>query len=298
MARDEIMIETTQKWKIGDCVEMMQEMPDECVDLVVTSPPYADLRDYGHDKSKIAPDDYTNWFKPIANEMFRILKPSGSFVLNVHHGCPNIVNIWCYRLLISLVDDIGFHLAQDMYWIKRSRIPSGMSATYKRCRDGVEFLWWFAKDPTQAKVDTHSVLKEYSESHKKRFDKTHTNGRQFAPSGCNVDESAFRDIGGATPFNYLVCDNNSDSNSTFIKMCRKMGIEHPARFPIDIPTFFIKMLTEEGDVVCDPFVGSGTTLEACRKTNRNGIGFEISPMYEPIIRERCMADTPPLQSYF
>jgi len=101
-----------------NCKTGLKKIPDNSVDLVFTSPPYADLRDYGHEEGTINPDDYVEWFAPVSKEIFRILKPTGSFVLNIHHGETNTgsgINLWCYKLLIDLCDNTGFQLSQDLY---------------------------------------------------------------------------------------------------------------------------------------------------------------------------------------
>lgn len=154
---DIISPEYLDKIHCQDCKIGLKGIPDNSVDLVFTSPPYADLRDYGHKEGTINPDDYVEWFAPVGKEIFRVLKPTGSFVLNIHHGETNTgpgINLWCYRLLIDLCDNVGFQLSQDDYWMKPDRLPMGCVTTYKRCKQSVEFLFWLSKDNSKVKANT------------------------------------------------------------------------------------------------------------------------------------------------
>ena len=275
-----------------NCKSGMKKIPDNSVDLVFTSPPYADLRNYGHTEGTIDPEDYMEWFAPVCQEIFRILKPTGSFVLNVHHGETNTsagINLWCYRLLIDICDNIGFQLSQDMYWIKPDRLPLGNSAKYIRCRQSTEFLFWLAKDNSKVKSNTKNVLRyDGRERIQQIYEKqnVHKNFRRISPAGHAVNDyvcDKYR--GGATPFNFIIASVGI-SNDPFQKLQRKLDIKHVARFPEKLPEFFIKMLTEPGDIIVDPFIGSGTTAVVAKKLGRKYLGFELNEKYVELANAR------------
>lgn len=271
-----------------DSLEYMKTLPDDSIDLVMTSPPYAlhFKKEYGNaDKH-----EYVDWFLPFASEIKRILKDTGSFVLNIggsyEKGTPTR-SIYQFKLLVALVEQIGFHLAQEGFWYNPAKMPMPAEwVTVRRIRvkDSVEYVWWFSKTPWP-KADNRNVLRPYS------ADMIRLNKRGVKettrPSGHNI-KSSFDKIGagGSIPSNLvelpedLLRFGNNSANDPYTMKCKEAGIKiHPARFPPQLPEFYIKLLTDEGDIVLDPFAGSNTTGMVAETLNRKWIALEQSAEY-------------------
>ena len=173
----------------------------------------------------------------------------------------------------------SFYLAQDFYWFNPARLPSPAQwVTVKRVRakDAVDPIWWLSKtaDP---KADNRKVLVPYSKAMRQLLDKGHNSGP--TPSGHRISEKFQQDNGGAIPPNLLAVAN-TESNSLYLRSCREAGVvPHPARYPIQIPQFFIDFLTDEGNIVLDPFAGSNVTGEAAEISGRRWIAFEKDASY-------------------
>jgi DNA modification methylase len=274
---------------LEDALAILRALPNDSVNAVITSPPYAlhFKKEYGNVDKK----DYVNWFLPFAREFFRVLKNDGSFVLNIggsyNKGVPTR-SMYLYKLLIELVDSVGFSLAQEFFWYNPAKLPMPAEwVTVRRIRvkDAVEHVWWLGKT-AWPKASNRNVLKPYS------GDMLRLNQRgvraTVRPSGHNI-KSSFDKIGagGAIPPNvfedapddFLKFGNNS-ANDNYTLQCKEAGIKiHPARFPAALPEFFMKFLTEEGDVVVDPFAGSNTTGAVAEKLNRRWIATETVEEY-------------------
>lgn len=268
---------------VGDSLDLLKEIPDNSIDLVMTSPPFALRRQktYGN----VEETEYVEWIKPFGKEVFRVLKESGSFVLDLggayRSGMPSR-SLYNFRVLLSFCDEIGFHLAEDFYWFNPAKLPSPIEWVNKRkirAKDSVNTVWWFSKTEFP-KADVRKVLAPYSDRMKKLIeDPENFYTPKKRPSGHDISASFGKDNGGAIPSNLLSIPN-TESNSIYLRLCKKMGFErHPARFPSELPAFFIKMLTDEGDVVLDIFGGSNTTGFAAEAINRNWMTFEISHEY-------------------
>ncbi|WP_394796074.1 DNA-methyltransferase [Armatimonas sp.] len=264
----------------GDSLEIMRTLPDESIDLVLTSPPYAlhFKKEYGNASQA----EYVEWFLPFAEQIKRILKPSGSFVLNVGgawtQGIPTR-SLYHFRLLIALCDTVGFHLSQEFFWYNPAKMPAPAEwVTVRRIRvkDSVEYIYWLSKEAFP-NANNSNVLNPYS----KDMERLIKRGLQktLRPSGHNVKETFAEDRGGSIPGNLIECGNN-ESNSHYMKDTKAIGQKvHPARFPAELPRFFIKFLTNEGDLVLDPFAGSNTTGAVSEGLERRWIGIEQSPDY-------------------
>lgn len=263
-----------------DSLEHMRNMESESVDLVVTSPPYAlhFKKEYGNaDQS-----DYVDWFLPFAEEIKRILKPEGSFVLNIGGawtpGKP-VRSLYHFRLLLRLCDELGYHLSQEFFWYNPAKIPAPAEwVNVRRCRvkDSVEYIYWLS--PTEfPKANNRNVLQEYSADMKRLIKKGLSETKR--PSGHVIRKSFAKDQGGSIPPNLLQMGNN-ESNSAYIKRMKAEGRKvHPARFPAELPRFFIEFLTEPGDVVLDPFAGSNMTGMVAEELGRQWIACELNPQY-------------------
>lgn len=278
---------------LGDSLDLLRSLPTGQVNLVVTSPPYAlhFKKAYGN-KTK---EEYIRWFLPFAAEIHRVLKDDGSFVLNIggsyNEGVPTR-SIYHFKLLVSLVEEIGFHLAQECFWYNPAKMPmpaEWVTVRRIRIRDSVEYVWWLSKTPWP-KASNRFVLKEYSEDMlrlnrngvrgtvrpsghviRKSFDKINAGGS--IPS--NVTEAVFEDV----PESMLKMGNNA-ANDTYTRRCKEDGIKiHPARFPASLPKFFIKFLTESNDLVVDPFAGSNTTGAVAEGLKRRWIACEAVEEY-------------------
>lgn len=268
---------------VGDSVELLKELPDSSIDLVMTSPPFALRRQktYGN----VEETEYVNWIKPFGKEVFRVLKESGSFVLDLggayRSGIPSR-SLYNFRVLLTFCDEIGFHLAEDFYWFNPAKLPSPIEWVNKRkirAKDSVNTVWWFSKTAFP-KADVKKVLAPYSERMKKLLeDPENFYKPKKRPSGHDISDSFGKDNGGAIPSNLLSIPN-TESNSSYLRMCTEFRLErHPARFPAELPAFFIKMLTDEGDIVLDIFAGSNTTGYTAETLNRKWLAFELNQEY-------------------
>lgn len=275
---------------LGDGLDTLKAMPDGSVNLAFTSPPYAlqFKKEYGN----VSKADYVEWLLPFAREIWRVLADDGSFVLNIggswNPGSPTR-SLYHYKLMIALVEEVGFHLAQECYWYNPAKMPvPAQWVTVKRVRikDSVEHVWWLSKT-ANPKANNRNVLRPYSADMlrlAKRGVRT-----TVRPSGHNIN-SSFDKIaaGGSIPSNVLEDDvanemliaGNNSANDPYTRCCKNAGMKiHPARFPAVLPEFFIKLLTDEGDVVVDPFAGSNTAGAVAERLRRRWIAMELVEEY-------------------
>jgi site-specific DNA-methyltransferase (cytosine-N4-specific) len=263
-----------------DSLSFLPTLPDASVDLVVTSPPYAlhFKKEYGNADQR----DYVKWFLPFAAEIRRLLKDNGSFVLNVGGawtgGAP-VRSLYHFRLLLALCDEIGFHLCQEFFWYNPAKMPAPaewVNVRRMRVKDSVEYIFWLS--PTEfPKADNSRVLQEYSADMQRLIKRGIKQTKR--PSGHNIKTTFAADRGGSIPPNLIECGNN-ESNSRYIKESKANGKKvHPARFPSELPRFFIDFLTEPGDLVVDPFAGSNTTGAVAERLGRRWISVERDRHY-------------------
>lgn len=259
---------------LGDSSELLQAIPDETIDLVLTSPPYAlhFKKEYGNVDQSL----YVDWLLSFAPVIRRILKPTGSFVLNIGGswtpGQPT--RALCHlEVAVRMVREHGFHLAQEFFWYNPAKLPAPaewVNVRRIRVKDSVEYIWWFSKDPFP-KANNQEVLQPYSPDMLRLLQRGYR--AKVRPSGHNIT-SKFADRGGSIPGNILIMGNN-DANSRYFVRCEETGVKpHPARFPPQLPAFFISFLTEPSDVVLDPFAGSCTTGEVAENLGRFWIGID------------------------
>lgn len=265
---------------VGDAYQFMSSLPAGSVNLVVTSPPYAlhFKKEYGN----VDKQDYVAWFLPFAEQIKRVLSDDGSFVLNIggsyDPGAPTR-SLYHFKLLIALVEELGFHLAQECFWYNPAKLPAPaewVNVRRIRVKDAVEYVWWLSKTPWP-KADNREVLVPYSPDMLRLMKRGYRVKKR--PSGHNITEKFRKNHGGAIPSN-LIERGNNESNSDYIKTCEAHGVKvHPARFPAALPEFFIKMLTEPGDLVLDPFAGSNTTGRVAEDLARRWLALEINEDY-------------------
>ena len=265
---------------LGDSLELIQSIPRNSINLILTSPPFALTRkkEYGNKSA----EDYIDWFLPFAWEFKRVLSESGSFVLDLGGaylpGYP-VRSIYQYELLVRLCKELGFFLAQEFYHYNPSRLPTPAEwVTIRRIRvkDSVNVVWWLSKNP-HPQADNTQVLKPYSQSMKQLLKNGYKAKKR--PSGHDISHKFQKDNKGAIPPNLLQIAN-TESNSAYLRRCKEAGIKpHPARFPGAFAEFFIKFVTNEDDIVLDPFAGSNTTGFIAEKLKRRWISFEINEDY-------------------
>lgn len=281
---------------VADSLEMLAQLPDNSVNLVMTSPPFALQRkkDYGNKEQH----EYIDWLAEFASLVYQKLTPDGSFVVDLggayQKGVP-VRSLYNYRVLIKFCDEIGFHLAEEFFWFNPSKLPSPIEWVNKRkirTKDSVNTVWWLSKSEWP-KANVSNVLTEYSERMKKLIKNPEAYySPAKRPSGHDIGSSFGKDNGGAIPSNLLQIPN-SEASSKYLKLCKEMGIKaHPARFPAKLPEFFIRFLTEPGDLVVDIFAGSNTTGYVAEKEQRHWLAFEQLPEYLEASLFRFLEDKP------
>lgn len=275
---------------LGDSIDVLKSIPDNSINLVVTSPPYAlhFKKEYGN----VSKSEYVEWFLPFAREINRILTEDGSFVLNIggswNPGAPTR-SLYHFKLLIALVEDIGFHLAQECFWYNPAKMPvpaEWVTVRRIRIKDSVEYVWWLSKSEWP-KANNRRVLRQYSKDMKRLNEKGLKD--TVRPSGHNIGMS-FSEVanGGSIPPNMLEPElpvdmlkfGNNSANDPYTLRCKEAGHKiHPARFPAALPEFFIQLLTDTEDTVLDPFAGSNTTGAVAEQLMRYWIAVDNSQDY-------------------
>lgn len=269
----------------GDCFELIKQQPDNSVDLVVTSPPYSDIVNYGKAVSTKKPDDYVDWILPLFKEIHRVLKPSGSFILNINDKCENgYRSTYIYDLISRNNKETDLKLYDTYIWHKKNGIPNGQ---VKRFRNTTEFIFHFCKDKSQMKFYMDRVLQEPAESYKLRFENDTPLGQ-----GKVIDGKRIKYLTGSTnktkegyvkPDTMRVLPDKVRPDNVFrfatAGASKDNHIKHPAPFNKELPSYYINLLTDEGDIVLDPFSGIATTGVSCLELNRIYIGYELNETY-------------------
>jgi DNA modification methylase len=253
---------------------------DSSVDLIMTSPPFGLVRkkSYGNEDA----DAYCDWFRPFAEGFQRVLKDDGSLVIDLggawKPGIPTR-SLYHYKLLIMLCEEYGFHLAQEHYWWNPSKLPSPaewVNVRRIRVKDAINCVWWLSKTPFP-KANNKRVLAPYSESMKSLLKNGYK--AKMRPSGHDISTKFSVDNGGAVPPNLLAIAN-TESNGAYQDYCRDNRIDiHPARFPAMLPEYFVRFLTDPGDMVLDPFGGSCITGMVAEALGRRWACVELSSEY-------------------
>lgn len=259
------------RFHLGDCLSLMEKTEEGWVDLVLTSPPYADMRDY----VKIPAAEYVAWFLPIAEGIFRSLKKNGVFVFNIRN---NVINKrrthYTYKLVNDLVEEIGFDLIDDQVWDKGKGLPNPKGA---RPMDIHEWIYVFGKgidivwNPDLIRTPyAPKTLQRYQDPIKKRWGTTKDEIGEILikphPLGCYP--------------------------KSIIKICSESThVGHPAPYPVTLAEHFIKAYSNSGDIIYDPFGGSGTTAIAAQKHGRKWVCSEIHEKYINLAEER-LRDVP------
>jgi len=256
----------------GDSLELLKQLPDNSVDLVITSPPYADLKVY-IDNPGILADNYVEWFLPICNEICRVIKPTGSFILNINDKVEGgFRHPYVYDLISQIHKRTELKMFERLFWNKLKSLPNRA-----RFGDRIEYLFWFAKEKGfQFYID--EMRTEYAEKSVKRMKSPLI--KRYAREGNTQDEKEYKSWSpnpkGALPTTLV----NISSES------KKIADTHVAVYPIELVKYFIKGSTKEGDVVLDPFMGTGTTGVAAKQLGRNYIGFDLQQDYIDVANKR------------
>ena len=256
----------------GDSAEVLKALPDNTIDLIVTSPPYADQRKstYGG----VTTDQYVEWFLPISAQLLRVLKPTGTFILNIKEKVVNGERSTYVMELILAMRKQGWLWTEEFIWHKKNSYPGKWP---NRFRDAWERLLQFNKSKKFAMYQEEVMVPmgDWAKSRLKNLsetDKYRDNSKVGSGFGKNISNWIGRDKAYPTNVLHLATECNNK--------------KHSAAFPEELPQWFIKLFTQEGDTVLDPFAGSGTTLFVAERMGRNAIGVELMDEYYQMIKEQ------------
>ncbi len=258
--------------KLGDCERELRTIPDNSVDLIFTSPPYADQRKKSY--GGIHPDRYVEWFVPITKQLLRVLKPTGTFILNIKEKVVNGERSTYVIELILEMRNQGWLWTEEFIWHKRNCYPGKWP---NRFRDAWERLLQFNKNK-EFHMYQEAVMVPVGDWAKTRL-------RNLSETDKIRDESKVGSGFGKNISNWLSRDKAYPTNVIHLATeCNNK--KHSAAFPEGLPEWFIKLFTKEGDTVLDPFMGSGTTNLVAKRMKRNSIGMEIVPEYYEMVRSQ------------
>lgn len=255
----------------GDSLELMKTVDSDSIDLVITSPPYADLKTYiSYDG--IPADEYVEWFIPYCKEIERIIKPTGSFILNINDKVEKgFRHPYVFDLVSELHKQTGLKLYERLFWNKMKGLPNRY-----RFGDRVEYIFWFAKSKDLYK-NIDEMRTPYSDKSIKRMKKPLKKRYARTEGDSNLEYKSWSpNPKGALPTTLV----NISSES------KKISDKHVAVYPKELVDYFIKGSTKEGDIVLDPFMGTGTTAISAKSLNRNWIGFEMQKDYIDTAKNR------------
>lgn len=262
--------------KLGDCLEILKKAPTESFDLIVTSPPYADRRK--HTYGGVRPDKYVDWFIERSAEFHRVLRPTGSFVLNIKEKAENGERHTFVIELILALRNQGWLWTEEYIWHKKNCYPGKWP---NRFRDAWERCLHFTKS-RKFKMNQKAVMVPMGDWAKTRLKSLGKN--DVVRFNSQVDSGFGKNIA-----NWL--DRSVAYPTNVLHMATECGNKnHSAAFPSALPDWFIRLFTDEGDWVLDPFVGSGTTLEAAKQLGRNSVGIDILPEYCQLARQKVVSN--------
>jgi DNA modification methylase len=250
---------------LGDCEDVLKKIKNNSIDLIITSPPYADSRQktYGG----IKPEKYVEWFIPRSAEFLRVLKPRGTFILNIKEKAVNGERSSYVIELIMALRSQGWLWTEEFIWHKKNSFPGKWP---NRFRDSWERLLQFNKqkdfnmyqDAVMVPLGSWAKNRMTSLSVQDKIRKDSDVGSGF---GRRVANWIDRDMVNPTNVLHLATETGNKN--------------HSAVFPETLPEWFIKLFTKQGDWVLDPFVGSGTVLKVSQRMSRNSLGIEVMRKY-------------------
>ena len=262
---------------LGDCKNELQKLPENSVDLVITSPPYADQRKstYGG----IHPNEYVEWFLPTSQELLRTLKPTGTFVLNIKEKVLGGERHTYVLELILALRKQGWFWTEEFIWHKKNSFPGKWP---NRFRDSWERLLQFNKTK-DFKMYQEEVMVPMGTWAKVRL-------KNLSAVDLTRDESRVGSGFGKKIANWVNRDMAYPNN--VLHLATECGNKnHSAAFPEALPEWFIRLFTKEGDIVLDPFLGSGTTSRVAKRMGRNSIGIEVLEEYYTLAK-KSLDDAP------
>lgn len=250
-----------------DCLEHMKTIEDDSIDMIFTSPPYADRRKstYGGLKS----DKYNDWFIELAKEMKRIIKPTGSIFINLKAHCDGGVrDLYVMKLVIRMVEELELNFIDELCWTK-SGFPGRY---YGRFKNAFEPIYHFSKGTAkEIKFNPVACGKLVDREMVERANRKYCGMPENGSGMSQMKSENAKKLKKCRPSNVIHVVNVTNQQS--------LNKFHPAVFPIKLVDFFVKSYTNRGDVVYDPFHGSGTTCRSCMELGRNYIGSEILKEY-------------------
>ncbi|MBU1017012.1 MAG: site-specific DNA-methyltransferase [Patescibacteria group bacterium] len=268
---------------LGDSQEVLETLSEDSIDLIITSPPYADRRKntYGG----IAPKKYVEWFLPISEQLLRVLKPTGTFILNIKEKAENGERTTYVLELILALRKQGWLWTEEFIWHKKNCYPGKWP---NRFRDAWERMLQFNKtrDFNMYQEAVMVPIGDWANGRLKNLseiDKIRDDSKSGSGFGKNISNWLKRSM--VYPTNVL----------QFATVCNNK--KHSAAFPEELPEWFIKLFTQENDWILDPFLGSGTTSEVAQRMRRNSIGIEIIPEYVEMFKEKITQKEPSLISH-
>ena len=277
---------------IGDSIELCKKIPDNYINLLVTSPPYADIKSYGDDVNVFHPDEYVDWILPLFKEASRFIAEDGSIIFNVNDKVMNGKrSIYVFDLVCRVVRETDLYLHDRYIWGKKNGMPSGSEP--RRLDDRIELIFHFVpkvfgsndkelKKPNKFKANLEGLREPHVPITLKRNLKPSSGNKITQTDGTAVYERKIKlpNPNGRIPTTIFHFNNAA---------CLPKGsvsVDHPAPFHPEIPEYYIKWLTDEGDTVLDPFMGSGSTALAAQTWKRNWIGFDLNPTYVSLTEKR------------
>jgi len=266
----------------GDCGEILRTLPDECVDLIITSPPYADRRK--HTYGGIAPDEYVAWFLPITAGLKRVLKPEGSFILNIKERVVDGERGTYVMELVLAMRKQGWLWTEEYCWHKKNCYPGKWP---NRFRDAWEHCYHFSKQKN-FKMFQEAVMVPMGDWADKRL-------KNLSKTDLVRDESRSKSGFGKRVANWIGRDLVYPTNVLHLAT-EVSNKKHSAVFPLELPLWFIKLFTQKGDIVLDPFMGSGTTARAALKLTRQYIGIELKQEYIELANRVLQTEQPVLMA--